>query len=347
MADGAPGDGGETLAGLDLMRGRVERTYAFLEDLIEGLPLPTAHKGLLRAHLGEAGEEARAVPRMSAVHVPLLVHASIAGDEEPALPLAAACVAFYLGLDLQDSILDDELSGLWRDRGAGGAELVAASLYGALPQLSLDRLRERGVPPGRLWTLTRQFADALLAVTAGQHEDLLGSDLRDVSLEDCRAVNEARSGAAYALLARAGATLATEDSRRIEAYAAFGLCYGSARQLINDVHGIWAEAASRDILNGRRTFPIAHAMTVLDGDRRERLLELLARARESAEHHDEVRETLSAAGSARYADSIVWFYREQARKHLAAASPGGPAGRELRALLDGVSILSQASAERA
>lgn len=283
-----------------------------------------------------------ASPRMTAVQVPLLVHAAVTGDEDPAIPVAAACTALHLGGQLQDGILDDELSPSWYARGAGITTLAATTLLGSLPQRSIDRLRLRGTPPDRLWALARQFADTLLAAMAGQHEDLLFPDREDVSLEDCRAMTERKSGAPTALLASAGATLATGDSVRIGAFADFGLCYGVAKQLINDVHGIWGEAASQDLLNGRRTFPVVHALTVLDGDRREELRSLLALAREPQRRHDGVRAVLEATGSVRYTASMVWLHRERARRHLAAAFPEEPAGRELESLLDGLSILPKA-----
>jgi geranylgeranyl diphosphate synthase type I len=324
-----------------LVRGRVGRVFAFLDRLIVDLPAPAGLGESLWTHIRSAGEEAGAFPRMSAVQVPLLVHAASTGDESPALPVAAACTAWHLGVGLQDNFLDQELPSFWRPRGPAEASLVATVLAGSIPQLCVARLEQEGASPDTLWALARLFADTLLTVTAGQHEDMLFEDREDVSLGDCQAMVEHKSGSAGALLARAGATLATGDSSRIEAYAAFGSCYGVARQLINDVYGIWGEPVSRDLSNGKRTFPVVHALTVLDGDRRERLLELLA-ARRSAEGHDEVRALLGAAGSVRYTDSIVWLYRERARKHLAAAAPRGPAGRELEMLLDRAYILPRA-----
>jgi geranylgeranyl pyrophosphate synthase len=324
-----------------LMLERVERVFAFIDDLIEALPVPTSHRELLQVHLGAVREDAKACPEMAAVQMPFLVHAAIADDERPALPVAAACTLLYLGADLLDSMIDDELPPLWHIRDSAEAYLTAATLLGALPQLSIARLREQGTPPARLWTLAHLFADTVLTMNAGQHEDLLFSDLENVSLEDSRAVVERKSGSASALLARAGAILATEDPFTIQAYTAFGACYGIAKQLINDVWGIWGEGASQDLLNGRRTFPIVHALSTLRGEQREQLQRQLTVARESTEHHDEVRAVLAAAGSVRYTALIVWVYQQQARNHLAAASPQGIAGRELRMLLDRASLLPQ------
>jgi geranylgeranyl pyrophosphate synthase len=107
-----------------------------------------------------------------------------------------------------------------------------------------------------------------------------------------------------------------------------------AKQLVNDVWGIWGEDISRDLLNGKRTLPIVFALSGLRGERRDRLQKLLVAARESTKHHDEVRSLLAAAGSVRYTALIVWLYQQQALQHLAAASPQEPAGQEFRILLD-------------
>ncbi len=324
-----------------LMRERVGRVFAFLDKLTGALPVPPSYRELLQVHLevGREGTEAR--PEMPAVQLPLLVHAAITGDERPALPVAAACTLLHLGADLLDSILDHELPPSWLTRDSADANLAATTLLATLPQLSIARLQEQGTPPARLWALAYLFADTLLTMTAGEYEDLLFSNLENVSLEDSQAMVERKSGSASALLARAGAVLATEDPFTIKAYAAFGSCFGIAKQLINDVWGIWGEGVSQDLLNGSRTFPIVHALSTLGGEQRERLRKLLALARESAEHHDEVRALLAAAGSVRYTALIVWLYQQQAQNHLAAASPREPAGRELRMLLDQTSLLPQ------
>jgi geranylgeranyl pyrophosphate synthase len=333
------GNTGEVQTDKALMHERVGRVFASVDELTEELPVPSIHKELLRVHLGVAREYAETSPEMSAVQVPLLVHAAVAGDEKPALLGAAACTLLYLGADLLDSVIDHELPPSLHTRDSAEVTLAATTLLAALPQLSVARLREEGRAPARLWMLAYLFADTVLKLNAGQHEDLLFPNLENVSLEDSRAMVERKSGAANALFARVGAVLATEDTSTIEAYAAFGSCFGIAKQLINDMWGIWGETTSQDLLNGKRTFPIVHALSTLRGEQRKRLQKLLAVARESAEHHDEVRALLADAGSVRYTALIVWLYQQRARNHLSAASPRGSAGRELRMLLDRSSVL--------
>ncbi len=322
----------------------MERVFTFLDDLILSLPVSPGHRQLLQVHLRVGRERAEAWPQMSSIQLPLLVHAAITGDERPALPAAGACTLLYLGADLFDSILDHELPPLWRAHDSSEASLAATTLLGALPQISIARLQEGGTPPARLWTLAHLFADYGLTMGAGQYEDLLVPSLENVSIEDSRAMAEHKSGAEYALFAAAGATLATEDPSTIEAYAAFGSCFGIAQQLVNDAQDIWGQKRGQDLSNGKRTLPIVHALSTLRGERHERLQELLAVARESTEHHEGVRELLAAAGSPRYTALMVWLYQQQARAHLASASPREPAGRELYMLLDQASLLPQPTA---
>lgn len=322
-------------------RDRVERVFAFIDEMIQALPVRPGHRQLLQLHVRVGKERAGAWTQMSSIQLPLLVHAAISDDEEPALPVAGACTLLYLGADLFDSILDHELPPLWHTRNPSEAILAATTLLGALPQLSIARLREQGTSPARLWKLAHLFADAGLTMGTGQYEDLTLPSLKNVSIEDSRAMAEHKSGAEYAMFAAAGATLATEDPATIEAYTAFGSCFGIAQQLVNDAQDIWGHRRGQDLSNGKRTLPVVHALSTLDGEQRERLQELLAAARESTEHHDGVRTLLAEAGSLRYTALIVWLYQQQARGRLASASPREPAGRELYALLDQASILPQ------
>ena len=325
-------------------RERVESVFAFLNELILACPVGPDYRHLLQIHLDVGKEQAEAWPEMSSVQLPLLVHSAITGDERPALPVAGACTLLYLGADLFDSIVDHELPPSWHTRDSSQASLAATTLLGALPQRSIARLQDRGTPPARLWTLAHLFSDAGLTMGAGQYEDLLLPSLENVSLEDSRATAERKSGAEYALFATAGAALATEDPSTIEAYAAFGSCFGIAQQFINDAKDIWGDKRGQDLLNGKLTLPIVHALSTLRGERRERLQKLLRASWGSTEYHDEVRTLLAEAGSLRYTALIVWLHQQQARTQLASASPREPAGRELYTLLDQASILPHSRA---
>jgi geranylgeranyl pyrophosphate synthase len=321
------------------MYGRVEKVFDFLDALIDMLPVPSSHQALLRVHLATGRDEAKGYPELPAIQLPLLVHAAIRGDERPALPLAGACTLLYLGADLFDNLIDDELPINWHARDPAEASLAATTLLAALPQLALARLREQGTPPAQLWNLAHVFAETLLTMSAGEHEDLLFTDQEGIGVERCRAMVERKSGSEFALFAKAGALLATEDPAVVEKYTAFGECLGTARQICTDVWDIWKGENSQDLLNGKRTLPIVHALCTLRGKSRQRLQDLLNAARDGAKCHGEVRKMLLAAGSVHYTSLIVGVYRRRARNYLAAASPQEPAGEDLRALLQGAFLL--------
>ena len=318
---------------------RAEQVFAFIEELIGALPIPESHREVLRVHINVGREQAEIYPELPAIQLPLLVHAAITGDEMPALPVAGACTLLYLGADLFDNLIDHELPSGWHARDPAEANLAAVTLLAAVPQLCVARLRERGTPPARLWALARLFAETLLTMSAGEHEDVLFANREDVDPQMGRAMAERKSGSEFALFATAGAMVATVDPAVVEKYAAFGLCFGTAGQICSDVGDIWDEGISLDLLNGKRTLPVVHALAALGGDSRERLQELLGAARESVGCHDEVRALLAAAGSIHYTALVVEVYRHRARNYLAAASPREPAGRILQTLLDGASLL--------
>src|SRR3712207_9574578 len=94
----------------------VERVFAFIEELIEVLSVPSSHRELLRIHVGVGRERAEVYPELPAIQLPLLVHAAITGDEGPALPVAGACTLLYLGADLFDNLIDHELPSSWDGR---------------------------------------------------------------------------------------------------------------------------------------------------------------------------------------------------------------------------------------
>jgi hypothetical protein len=72
------------------MRERVEKVFAFIEELIGTLPISPRHRELLRVPLDVSREQAEVSPDLPAIQLPLLVHAAITGDETPAVPLLSS-----------------------------------------------------------------------------------------------------------------------------------------------------------------------------------------------------------------------------------------------------------------
>lgn len=310
------------------MRARVARVFRCLEELLDELPVPERHRELLALHLEEGRAQSDEVPEAPWIQLPILVHAACGGDEDAATRLAAACTLVYLGADLLDNLMDDELPQRWSSRGPAQATLAAATLLAALPRVALDRAEQDGIPATRIARLQRSLTATLLTMSAGQHDDLAPEPEAD--LEAARSVAERKAGAEFAFFAEAGAAAATDDDEVVAAYRSFGREVGAAGQIASDLGDVLAPGGSRDLAGGKRTLPVVHALATGD---RARLEGLLEDARHSSDAHAAVRELLVSAGSVHYTALAVGVYASRARRALSAARPLSGPQRELEAIV--------------
>jgi len=314
---------------------------SWLDAFVDELPVPGSQRRLLALVLEGGRRQLSELPELPAAALPVLVHAAAGGLEGAALPLGGACTLVYLGADLLDILADGELTEPWCHLDPGQTTLVSATMLSALPLLALARLEV----PGRTSAgLTSLFGDGLLKMSVGQHLDLESGGARETSPREARAVAEAKSGAEFALFTQCGAVLAGVDAQQSTAYAELGHAVGVAAQILSDMGDLSGPSPSQDLLNGKRTLPVAHGLASRAPDRRSRLLELLDRAQRSPDAHDEVRRALSRSGSFAYTALVTCYYRERALRRLEQAKPLEPGARDLRALLNELASLASVNA---
>jgi geranylgeranyl pyrophosphate synthase len=316
---------------------RSEDVLNFLERFMDGLPIPERHRELLQLHLGEGRAQAER-QSLRAAELPLLVHAALAGSEEPALPLAAACVLVYLGADLLDNVADAELPPCWLGRDPGEATLAAATLLAALPTLVLEGA---AVSPQLARRLQLLFAEGMLAMSAGQQEDIAQPARWDAAR--CRTMVERKGGAEFAFFCRSAATLAGKDEATVSELAAFGAAYGAAGQLASDVGDLWLAEGGRDVAARKRTLPIVYAHEELPARDRVRFEQLLEAADAAADPLAEIRGLLKQTRSLERSALVVEVYVQRALRALREVGPLEPAGTELRALTSELSLLRASS----
>lgn len=315
---------------------RALEVFDLAEGIVRGLPVTEPHRWLLGVHIEEARAWMGERSALAAVELPLLAHAAIEGDEEPALPLAAACLLVHLGADLLDNVADEELSPRWSSIGAAEAGLAAATYLSALAPAALDPL-ERSHPV-RVGRVRRELIGALLEMSDGQHGDLRLPRDEGAAPAAARLVAERKAGAQFRFFARAGALLATDDARLVDCYGELGNCLGAGSQIASDADDL-VHPPSRDLLNGKRTLPVAHALAALEEPEQRSFGELLDAARHSAAHHEEVNRVLQLAGSFRYTALVVEVYRQRALASLEAAGAQSPSHAELLGLVEEMSLL--------
>jgi len=156
----------------------------------------------------------------------------------------------------------------------------------ALVFLAQQVLAEDDLAPEALATLQAEFARVGLKAVAGQHARLRGMSVR--LWRDYQELVAARSGAPFALGARAGAYLMwaqdsgagelDEGRLAIRSLADYGYHLGLMLQLADDFNGVWRPDGESDLAAGRVTWPLLYGQAM--AGRRER--ELLARLLEHA-----------------------------------------------------------------
>lgn len=194
--------------------------------------------------------------------MPLVVYEAV--GESPfrdAAPAGAAMLFLLAAGDLLDDLQDGDL-----EPGSVGGASGAAELMAALLALSSSALHSNGPAGNRAGRMARAHAfmsRLQLRALAGQGRDLELSDDAGATLDDALRVTVRKSGALGRCAAMMGAALATEDEHRIEVAGRFGELAATARQLLNDIAGVWPGGpATTDIALARKTPPVAFALAV-------------------------------------------------------------------------------------
>lgn len=181
----------------------------------------------------------------------------------------------------------------------------------------------------------RIITKAVVLMTEGQFLDMAAQDAHEMSLGEYFRMTGGKTAALIEAALRVGAVLGTHDTNAIEHYAAFGREFGLAFQCRDDYLGIWGEPASTgkpvgsDIVQGKRSLPIVHALTQAgpDSTRGQSLRDAL-RARDVTT----VLEELDTLGTADFVQDQVDLHTRAAIRALdqtGGKSPYLPAIREI------------------
>jgi len=227
------------------------------------------------------------------IELPLAVHAAITGEEDAAVPLAAACALVCVSIGLFDDLADGDRRGHWARHSAGEINLAAATMLSALPSLILASL---DVAPPRRACLQQILAEGLLRMSAGQQADLALTGAHEVTVGQVEAAVLGKTGERFATYCKLAAEMADATPEAMSLYEAFGREIGIARQLVSDCHELAFDPVCRDLVHGTRTMPIVAHINRLSGSDRRRFLDLLDRSRTDRHAEKLVREELRASG---------------------------------------------------
>jgi geranylgeranyl diphosphate synthase, type I len=271
-------------------------------------------------------------------------------DRPPAQAAINAAVAVELVHDfslLHDDVMDGDLTrrhraAAWAVFGVGRAILTGDALLA----LAMDVLAgdsgpddDAGVPRAHAGS-ARVLSGTLLELCRGQSADLAFENRGDVTLTECLAMAERKTGALLGAACQLGALAGGADRRAAELYRTFGRQVGVAFQLVDDVLGIWGDPAvtgkpaGNDLAARKKSLPVVAALT--PGSQAARHLARLYQREdaldEAAVAH--AAELVEMAGGRAWALAEAERRIQAAREALAGARPDPNAEADLHVLAD-------------
>lgn len=342
---------------------RRERVYANLQAAVDRISLRSRHLGeAVTSYVRQPGKGLRSC-------ILLLCCSALEGDEERAVPAAAAVELFHVWTLVHDDIIDrDDLrrgrptvhaalaKRAQSDLGVSGDTaahygLTQALLAGDLQQgwsatLLTDSATRRGVSPELVLNLIAElFGTVETHLVDGESLDVQFSleDLANVTEAETLDMIQKKTGALYAFAATAGACIGLDswqpENAYVTALASFGRNCGIAFQLQDDVLGVIGDESvtgkpvGSDVREGKRTPIVWESLRNATAAQRREILETLGNRDATNGQVARVTGLLQELGGVAYARSLALTHIAEAHACLARI-PESPSRNLLHALAD-------------
>ncbi|MFE7528456.1 family 2 encapsulin nanocompartment cargo protein polyprenyl transferase [Kitasatospora sp. NPDC057542] len=325
--------------------GILARTRALVDPVLRAAvdSLPGTMRKVAGYHFGwwEADGTPAEAPAGKAIRPAMVLAATQALGGKPAEAVAAAAAVelvhnFTL---LHDDVIDRDDTRrhrptAWRVFGTTEAILAGDAMH----SLALRLLAEDTHPAAH--GSIRRLADCVVELCEGQQIDCAFERRNDVSLPECLAMAEAKTGALLGAACAMGALYGGASEEAAQALDGFGREIGLAFQLIDDLIGIWGDPAvtgkpvGADLVARKKSLPVVAALGsgTVEG---KRLGELYALERPlSPEELTQCAADVEAAGGRGWAQGESCERMAAAMAQLAAAVPEPAAADELLALAE-------------
>ncbi|MEU3462985.1 family 2 encapsulin nanocompartment cargo protein polyprenyl transferase [Streptomyces sp. NPDC006733] len=262
---------------------------------------------------------------------------SLGGIAQSTTRAAAAVELVHNFTLLHDDVIDrDEIRRhrltAWKVFGTTEAILVGDALH----SVALRTLAEDTHPAAR--AAMRRLTHCVVELCDGQQADCAFEQRTRVTLAECLAMAEAKTGALLGCACAIGALYGGANEAEAQAMDAFGRQIGVAFQLIDDLIGIWGDPgvtgkpAGSDLLIRKKSLPVVSALesgTTAGADLAE--IYALQRPLTGAEAR-RAAEAVDRAGGRDWAQSAARERMNAAIEHLTVAVPDTISAQPLLAL---------------
>lgn len=192
--------------------------------------------------------------------------------------------------------------------------------------------------------LSAGYGDAIIEEVSRSCADIAVSEIKQIdhimdlttSPEDYYEIVQGKTAGPFRMASRVAAHVADAPASFVDAVTTFGLEVGLAFQLVDDLLDITGDAGigkprGADVIEGKMTMPLIHALTLLHGEDRASLLDVIHRYDEG--RLPELVALLERSGSIRYAELLVRNHLDRATEALDAL-PKSEATTVLRHVCD-------------
>ncbi len=234
---------------------------------------------------------------------------AVGAPSETAVPGAVAIELIHDFSLIHDDIIDDDAERrhrptVWAKFGTGVGVVVGDALHA----LAFEVLLSDPSPP-RV-KAAKSLAEAVSAMIAGQSMDMAFEEMPSVTLQQCLAMEQGKTGALLAYASSVGAILAGADDTIVEDLADFGAHMGVAFQAVDDLLGIWGDPgrtgkpAGADLRERKKSVPVVIALNS-DTSEAEELADLYARPEWDAGGVDAARALVEAGGGREHTQALA------------------------------------------
>ncbi len=291
----------ELMAKLEETRKRID---AFISEVVNIKEEPTE---LFKAakHLIDAGGK-RGRP-----YVALKACSLVGGEEEEAVPVAAALELLHTFTLIHDDIMDKGdfrrgVVSVHRQWDTSTAILAGDLLFAKVFETIVKFVDPKKVDEGRILKILQTVTEASISICKGQAYDMEFESRRAVSEEDYFKMIGGKTAALWEASAKAGAIAGGGSEREVKHLSRFGYYAGLAFQLVDDELGLVADekvvgkSVGGDIREGKMTLIVIHALKNSSEDQKKRILKTLGDNSASQTQVREVIEIIRSLGSIDY-----------------------------------------------
>ena len=167
--------------------------------------------------------------------------------------------------------------------------------------------------------IVRIMADTCAAIASGELKQLQHVSDLSTTPEDYYEIVRGKTAGPFSSACECAAIIAGASESEIESMREFGMELGIAFQLVDDLLDLTGDERmgkprGTDVHEGKMTLPIIHALTLLHGDARRKLADVLG------EFHDErwgeLEELLESGDSFGYCNILIHNHLDRALEHL-------------------------------